>query len=473
MDDTSRMNSQATSGKTSFEEKDTPYTSTTPSQCGDDIEAHADDLQRSLTQRAEQEKGEGAPLDISPSHLSVPPQPGIPNGGFTAWLQVACGFCMFFNSWGLINAFGVWQDYYSTTLIPSRSNSNISWIGSIEAFLLCCCTIFAGPLFDRGYARQLVWIGSFMVVFGLMMVSLCDKYWQLMLSQGLCMGIGAGGLFITSVAIIPSYFTTKRAFAIGIAASGSSLGGVLYPIIFHRLQPQIGFGWATRVCAFIALATLIVPCLGIRTRTLPPPRKKLVDFSGFRELPFTLFCIAAFVGFIGLYVPFFYIELFAGEEAGLNSNLAFYMLPVLSAGSIVGRILPAFVADITGPLNILSICTVIAGVLGFCWTAVHHALGGLVIWALLYGAFSGAFVSLQPSTVVSITDDMSTVGGRLGMNTFCAALGILVGNPIAGVIVDSSWIGLQSFCGGTLLAGAVLVLLTRWSRVGFRLNSKA
>lgn len=101
MDGTSRMNSQATSGKTSFEEKDTPYTSTAPSQCGDDIEAHTGDLQRSLTQRAEQEKGEGAPLDISPSHLSVPPQPGIPNGGFTAWLQVACGFCMFFNSWYL------------------------------------------------------------------------------------------------------------------------------------------------------------------------------------------------------------------------------------------------------------------------------------------------------------------------------------------------------------------------------------
>ncbi|OTA23885.1 hypothetical protein BTJ68_13046 [Hortaea werneckii EXF-2000] len=472
MDNTPRMNSQATSGKTSFEEKDTPYTSTAPSQCGDDIEAHADDLRQSLTQRAEQEKGDGAPLDISPSHLSVPPQPGIPNGGFTAWLQVACGFCMFFNSWGLINAFGVWQDYYSTTLIPSRSNSNISWIGSIEAFLLCCCTIFAGPLFDRGYARQLVWAGSFMVVFGLMMVSLCDKYWQLMLSQGLCMGIGAGGLFITSVAIIPSYFTTKRSFAIGIAASGSSLGGILYPIIFHRLQPQIGFGWATRVCAFIALATLIVPCLGIRTRTLPPPRKKLVDFSGFRELPFTLFCIAAFVGFIGLYVPFFYIEIFAGEKAGLTSNLAFYMLPVLSAGSIVGRILPAFAADIMGPLNILSICTIVAGILGFCWIAVHHALGGFVVWALLYGAFSGAFVSLQPSTVVSITDDMSTVGGRLGMNTFCAALGILVGNPIAGVIVDSTWIGLQSFCGGTLLVGAVLVILTRWSRVGCRLNRK-
>lgn len=306
-----------------------------------------------------------------------------------------------------------------------------------------------------------------------MMTSLCDKYWQLMLAQGLCMGLGAGGLFITSIAIIPSYFDTKRAFAMGVAASGSSLGGVLYPIVFHRLQPQIGFGWATRVVGFIALATLLIPCFCIRRRTLPAPRKKIIDLSGFRELPFTLFCLAAFIGFIGLYIPFFYIELFAGEQAGLGSTLAFYMLPVLSAGSIVGRLLPAFVADFMGPLNVLSVCTVCAGLLGFCWIAVHHTLGGLIIWALLYGAFSGAFVSLQPSTVVSITDDLSTVGGRLGVNTFCAALGILVGNPIAGAIVDSSWIGLQSFCGGTLLLSSVLVLITRWSIVGWQVKSKA
>ncbi|KAK5114232.1 hypothetical protein LTR85_010297 [Meristemomyces frigidus] len=468
------MASHATSRRTSLDsEKETALTSGPTSEHGD-VEAQEDDIlpHRAPTHAAHDK--EGAPLEISPSHLSVPAQPGIPNGGFVAWLQVACGFFMFFNSWGLINAFGVWQNYYTSTLLPTATNSNISWIGSIEAFLLCCTTIIAGPLFDRGHARALVWAGAFLVVFGLMMTSLCTTYWQLMLAQGLCMGIGAGGLFITSVAIIPSYFSTKRAFAIGIAASGSSLGGVIYPIVFHRLQPQIGFGWATRVIAFMALATLLLPCLCIRMRALPPPRKKIIDFSGFRELPFCLFCLAAFVGFIGLYIPFFYITEFGSSQAGLTPTLAFYMLPVLSAGSIAGRILPSFIADYLGPLNVLSLCTAAAGLLGFCWIAVHHTLGGLIIWALLYGAFSGAFVSLQPSTVVSITDDMSIVGGRLGMNTFCAALGILVGNPIAGVIVgNGSWVGLQCFCGGTLLAGAVMIVLTRWSRVGWEVKMKA
>ena len=453
------------------EEKETPFTSRTPSL--HDLGAEEDNTPHRVPTYATVHDREGPPLEVILTQLSVAPQPGIPDGGFTAWLQVACGFFMFFNSWGLINAFGVWQDYYASTLIPNQSNSNISWIGSIEAFLLCCTSVFAGPMFDRGYARTLVFTGSFLVVFGLMMTSLCDAYWQLMLAQGICMGMGAGTIFITSVAIIPSYFTTKRALAIGVAASGSSLGGVIYPIVFHRLQPSIGFGWATRVCGFLALATLIMPCLCIRVRALPPPRKRIIDFSGFRELPFCLFCLAAFLGCVGLYIPFFYVELFATAKAGITGTLPYYMIPILSSGSIVGRILPGPLADRVGPLNVLSLCTVAAGILGLCWIAVHHTVAGLVIWGLLYGAFSGAFVSLQASSLISITDDMGMVGARLGMNMFCAALGILVGTPIAGVIVEKSWIGLQVFCGATLLAGAVLVMLTRWARVGWEVKRKA
>ena len=32
--------------------------------------------------------------------------PSIPDGGFTAWLQCVAGFCIFFNTWGLLNSFG-------------------------------------------------------------------------------------------------------------------------------------------------------------------------------------------------------------------------------------------------------------------------------------------------------------------------------------------------------------------------------
>ena len=56
------------------------------------------------------------------------------------------------------------------------------------------------------------------------MLSLCHEYWEALLAQAFCVGLGAGCLFVPSVAILPTYFTTKIALAVGIAASGSSFG---------------------------------------------------------------------------------------------------------------------------------------------------------------------------------------------------------------------------------------------------------
>ena len=135
-----------------------------------------------------------------------------------------------------------------------------------------------------------------------------------MLAQAVCVGVGCGCLFVPSVAIVSTYFSTKKAFATGIAASGSSLGGVLYPIIFHKLQPQIGFGWATRVLAFIMLGTLAMSLSVMRTRILPAQKRALWELSAFKEAPFTFFTLAMFFGFIGLYIPFFYVQSYAIEE---------------------------------------------------------------------------------------------------------------------------------------------------------------
>jgi hypothetical protein len=87
----------------------------------------------------------------------------------------------------------------------------------------------------------------------------------------------------------------------GLAAAGSSLGGVIYPIVFYRLQPTIGFAWATRVIGFIALFGLIITNATFKVRVLPAARRKFLDLSAFTELPYNLFLLGSFVGFMGLY----------------------------------------------------------------------------------------------------------------------------------------------------------------------------
>jgi MFS family permease len=85
-----------------------------------------------------------------------------------------------------------------------------------------------GPIYDAGYFRALLSVGSFLVVFGFMMLSLASTYWQVILAQGICVGLGAGCLFVPSVAILSTYFSTRVATAMGLAAAGSSLGKLFF-----------------------------------------------------------------------------------------------------------------------------------------------------------------------------------------------------------------------------------------------------
>ena len=136
----------------------------------------------------QEEKGDSVP----PTPVSSVPADPSPDGGSKAWLQVLGSFFLFFNSWGLVNSFGVFQTYYETGLLSHESPSDISWIGSIQAFLLLIVGAASGPTYDAGYFYALVWTGSFLIVFGIMMTSLCTQYWQVMLSQGICLGLGSG-----------------------------------------------------------------------------------------------------------------------------------------------------------------------------------------------------------------------------------------------------------------------------------------
>jgi MFS family permease len=124
----------------------------------------------------------------------------------------------------VINTYGVYQTYYEIDILKSTSPSTISWIGSIQAFLLMLVGSITGPVYDAGYFRELLWGGSFFIVFGHMMLSLCTKYWEVLLAQAFCLGGGAGLLFVPGVAIISTYFSSKLAFATGAAAVGSSFG---------------------------------------------------------------------------------------------------------------------------------------------------------------------------------------------------------------------------------------------------------
>lgn len=125
---------------------------------------------------------------------------------------------------GIVNTFGVYQAFYETRYLASTSPSSISWIGTVQGFLLIVIGVITGPLYDLGYLRTLICVGTTLVVFGMMMTSIATEYYQIFLALGICVGLGAGCLFVPSVAIVATYFSTKRAAATGLTAAGGSVG---------------------------------------------------------------------------------------------------------------------------------------------------------------------------------------------------------------------------------------------------------
>ncbi|KAK3694530.1 major facilitator superfamily domain-containing protein [Podospora appendiculata] len=423
----------------------------------------------------------GGRLSPAPStstdEVQIPTPPALeppPDGGLQAWLQVLGSTVVLINTWGLINTFGVYQAYYETDLLSSKSPSDISWIGSVQASLLLLMGVFSGPLFDAGYFRSLLITGLFLIVFGQFMTSLCTLYWQILLAQGFCIGIGMGLVFLPSAAIISQYFSRHRALAMGISSAGSPVAGTIFPIIFSRLEPIVGFAWTSRVFAFILLALSIIPVLFMRTRVPPTGRARaIIDKSVFTDGAFVAFASAGFLSFLVLYVPFFYITLFARSHHATTDSFAPYLVTLLNVGSIFGRIIPNALADRLGCLNVLSVCMFVSSIMVLGWMGVHD-LGGSVVFTLMYGLFSGAVVSLTPSVIFSMSPDISRVGARLGMNFLVTGISILIGTPIAGAILtdftDAQWLGVMGYTAGAFILSTILHGIARF--VLFKRNGR-
>ncbi|KAH8646251.1 monocarboxylate permease-like protein [Xylariales sp. PMI_506] len=439
-------------------------TASSPSGHASDLEKDEEKLADNIsTPKTASEKGD---TDSPPSG---PDPQAFPDGGFEAWFCIAGGFCTIFCSMGWINCIGVFQDYYQAHQLSSYSSSGVAWISATESFMLFFFGLITGKLADNYGPRYPLLIGSFLQVFGLMMLSLSSEYYQIFLAQCVCSGLGSSFLFYPTVAAAGTWFKRHRALAFGIMVSGSSLGGVIFPIMAQQLFVRVGFGWALRIMAFLMLGLLILGNIAVKSRLPPVPTPFNVKeyLMPFKELPFLLLTIGSFLLYVGAFLPFNFVIVQA-KEAGMSTTLADYLIPIVNATSILGRILPAHLGDLYGPFNVCIIFTLFSGVICLALWLPAASTGPLIAFAALYGFASGLTLSIIPALVASISD-IRKLGFRVGTLYAASAFGTLIGSPIAGAIVTSqngSYSGLKIFSGVMLLAGGVLMTASRVMLVG-------
>ncbi|KAK3216925.1 hypothetical protein GRF29_1g1396211 [Pseudopithomyces chartarum] len=354
--------------------------------------------------------------------------------------------------------------------LHDKTSSQIAWISSLQIFVMFFPGPIVGFMFDNYGPKYLLIAGTFFHVFGLMMTSLCTEYYQFILAQGICSPLGLNCIFNAAVSCLPTWFLKKRGLAYGVTAAGSGLGGVLFPIMASHFIPRIGYAWTMRTFAFIILALLLIAFATVKSR-LPPKTRKFelqVFINPFKDMRFSMMTIASFLFFLGLFIPINFLEVEAMAN-GMSAHLSSYLLSMLNAASILGRIIPGALADKFGPFNLQFFMSFFTGILCLALGLPASGNAAFIVFAVLYGFASGGFVSLAPAQIAKISD-IQEIGIRTGVLFSCVSVAGLVGNPIAGALVDGTGFDkVNIFAGVVMIAGGVMFVFTRMVVTGWKL----
>jgi MFS family permease len=244
-------------------------------------------------------------------------------------------------------------------------------------------------------------------------------------------------------------------------------------MISHLIR-ILGFGWAMRISGFLMLFLLAIANLTIRPFRAPIPHPVTLSqlLKPFRELKFVFITAGFFCYSFGFFIPITYLPSLA-IDSGMSADLAQYLLPILNAASLFGRLISGIVGDKIGRYNVFIVVCYLSGVWILALWLPDTSNAALIAFAILFGFFSGALVSLVTPLVLSISP-FQELGFRTGIVMLAMAVGGLATNPINGAIFDSAGgaTGLKIFSGVFCLAGTTFVLLARLRHTGLKLLTR-
>ncbi|TIA07074.1 hypothetical protein D6C81_09643 [Aureobasidium pullulans] len=109
----------------------------------------------------------------------------------------------------------------------------------------------------------------------------------------------------------------------------------------------------------------------------------------------------------------------------MSANLAGYLFALIDAGSFFGRILGGLLANHVGQFNVITVDCYLSSLLLFCWLVISSS-AGLVVFAVLFGAVSGAIIALMMPLFAHTADHPSKPSSPTIMGTLTASSSVPV-----------------------------------------------
>ncbi|KAI5951809.1 hypothetical protein KGF54_004884 [Candida jiufengensis] len=408
-----------------------------------------------------------------------------PDGGFKAYLTLFGCFLGLIVNLGLINSIGAVQSYVSNNILTNYSQSTISWIFSIYLSLAYAGGIFSGPFFDKyGTLYLLIASGGFIFA-GLMGAAQSNQIYQFILSF-IALGLGNGIGMAPLVSVISHFFYNKRGVCTGIATSGGSVGGLLFPLMLRKLYVSVGYVWAIRVLAFTCLGCMICSILLVKERFRRNKKKivetnqmnsfekiklEILEFVKIKDIKFVFVILGGFFAEFSLVLIVTYFANYAIAQ-GMNEGDSLLLLTIWNAVGIAGRWLPGLASDYFGRFNVNIVMLVMYSIsILVILLPFGHNHKILYAFAVVGGISSGCILTLLPACLSQITRT-DQLGKRYGLLNFYLSLANLFGIPIAAAILDTNYNNLIVFIGCLSIAGLIFWTAARISIVGIKLNVK-
>eukprot|EP01040_Poterioochromonas_malhamensis_P004531 gene4531-4858_t len=296
--------------------------------------------------------------------------------------------------------------------------------------------VFTGAFDDRFGNHRIVFIGSILIVIGMILASFATELWHLYLTHGLITGFGYSACFISSVGIVGQWFKKKRGLAVGIAVAGSGIGQFSMAQVIGALLDSVGWRQTLRYLALINGAGLICCSLIIRRRL--PCARHLFNFQNMREFlsnpNFMLLSWGYMIFVFGMLIPNGYLVIYS-KKHGLSQTKAVLLLSVMGITNGIGRVVVGQIADQSfGRLNLLKLSMICAGICTLCWLTCKD-FSSLLAFSLIYGFVGGGAVSLVPSIAADILG-VRKISSFTGVMYTISSIANLSSTPIAGFMSD-------------------------------------
>ena len=393
---------------------------------------------------------------------------------FYGWVIVGVSAVAHFIALGTaFYSFGALMKHIETDLGAPREQV------SMAMMLMTAIAVLGGPLVgwlvDRGSIRRVMAIGAALFAIGVLALARVHSVWQLWLVYAGPIALGMAFLGgVANARILASWFSARRALALGFAVMGVSLSGVVMPILMGELVSA--FGWRGAAQALVLLPIFFAPLLLLvvddpaERGLFPdgadrPPAAPLFAMRdpGFRSVvsnPATWLislCFALSLTVNGGVVVQIYEY---ARDIGLDHAALGLAPAAMAAGGGVGKPIYGWLADRWGPRRSLALALglMVAGLTLFLRAAGAPSL-------LTAGAIFGlGFAGLLP-TQFALTaelfgrDVLGRVMGLIGLAQLPFTMSV---HPIMGRIHDTTGsytLAFQIFIGFCLLSGLLLLLI--------------